>query len=305
MSHSLANDHIPSAQDMGPDAGLIAGVPAGANNWLDLALESFERDGYCLFRNAVDPALCDEVVADYNRFLTDNADVAADHVDQLGRHLRLVNFHLASDAAMRMGATTRPLAFLDAAFAARAGIYSSLFFEYSTEQIVHRDSPFFETIPRNLYAGMWFALEDIDPRSGPLFVHAGGQLIDCEPDAATAEARQRFPDLEGDALVGAALDIYYRNIHDAANARAAPTQLPIRKGDAVVWHALAPHGGAPAVDRSLTRRSMVFHCTPEDVQVYQQSVFFLHDGKPLPPRYGYMTSHGRQVARSGGTAFQR
>ena len=205
---------------------------------------------------------------------------------------------------MRMAATTRPLEFLDAVFGGPASVYTSLFFEYSSEQPVHRDSPFFETIPRNLYAGVWFALEDIDPRSGPLFVHPRGHLADCEPDASTAEARQTFPGLEGEDLVRAALEIYYRRIHEASNAIAEPVNLPIRKGDAVVWHALAPHGGSPALDRSLSRRSMVFHCTPEDVQVYQHQVFFLHDGGPLPPRYGYTNRLGRQVALAGTTAFQ-
>ena len=44
--------------------------------------------------------------------------------------------------------------------------------------------------------------------------------------------------------------------------------------------------------------------TPEDVQVYQHQVFFLHDGWPLPPRYGYTNRLGRQVALAGTTAFQ-
>jgi len=66
---------------------------------------------------------------------------------------------------------------------------------------------------------------------------------------------------------------------------------------------MLPHGGANAKDPTLTRKSMVFHCAPTDVQVYQQDVFFTADSQP-PSRYGFREFRGRRYAVAGRPYFQ-
>jgi hypothetical protein len=66
------------------------------------------------------------------------------------------------------------MSLLDFLFARSAGIYTSLLFEYGSQQPIHRDSPFFHTFPINYFFGVWFALEDIHPDSGPLIYVPGG-----------------------------------------------------------------------------------------------------------------------------------
>ncbi len=43
-----------------------------------------------------------------------------------------------------------------------------------------------------------------------------------------------------------------------------------RKGDVFVWHANLVHGGAPIINKALTRKSMVIHYYAADVIKYHE-----------------------------------
>jgi len=43
----------------------------------------------------------------------------------------------------------------------------------------------------------------------------------------------------------------------------------VRKGDLLVWHTNLFHGGEPHTDKSLTRKSMVFHYFNKNAVCYQ------------------------------------
>lgn len=217
-----------------------------------------------------------------------------------------MNLHLSSENCRAIGLHPTIMRVLDYLFAARACIYTSLYFEYGTQQPIHRDLPFFETFPRNYFMGVWVALEDIDPAAGPLMYVPRAHRFPCDPHAIYRAEHARDPGRAGAAVVEASLQEYYGRIISGAAAIAAPVTVPLRKGDVAIWHPAMPHGGSPARDPSRTRRSVVFHCSPEAVQVYQQEVFFAHQtGRPPAPRYGFARHGDRKVALAGETAFQR
>ena len=263
------------------------------------------KSGFAVFQGVMSQELCDAATADYRRFLQAQKHYADQYVDRFGRHNRLVNFHRTSEAALKLGASPFLMKFLDLVFGKKAGIYTSLTFEYGTEQPIHRDSPFFHTFPVNYFVGAWIALEDIAPDAGPLMYVPGGHRVTIDQHAIYKSVSENAPGSDRAALIMRALDIYNGDTILASSAIAPPKVALLRKGDLAVWHAMLPHGGAPALDKTKTRRSIVFHCAPEAMQVYQQDVFFTYESAAAPPpRYGFGTFGDRTYSLVGDTAFQ-
>lgn len=262
------------------------------------------NDGFSILRGAVDPSLCDTAVGDFERYVGGAGHSAEQNKDASGRLLRLVNFHLASRAAGDIGTAPVLMKALDFLFGEEAAIYSSLYFEYGTQQPIHRDSPFFETFPRNLFFGAWVALEDISPDAGPLMYVPGGHRFDCDPHKIFDRLSEAGRFTDADELVRESLEQYYGEVIRASAGFGGPVLAHLKKGDAAIWHPQLPHEGSTAGDPMLARRSMVFHCSPASKQVYQHDVFFSHRGEPPPPRYGFSEQNGRKIASSGSPAFQ-
>ena len=226
-----------------------------------------------------DPALCRRVVDDYRRYVDENPAYARANLDALGHEKRLVNFHTWSSNAAEIGTNPRLMQLLDFLFGMEACVYTSLLFKYGTQQPVHRDTPHFATWPRGYFFGVWTALQDIDPDSGPVFYHRGAHRYAVDERRFLEEARARKPDAPEAEQLLLALDLYYGEIIRRSPAE-GPVEIPkLAIGDVVIWHPELPHGGSPANDPELTRWSMVFHCAPVAVQVHQHTDFFGHAGR--------------------------
>jgi phytanoyl-CoA hydroxylase len=286
-----------------PDAeSRIAAAPVAAE--IKSIARSIRDHGVAVIKRAHDPDLCRKVVEDYARYAAANIGYVRENLDPLSREKRLVNFHLWSDAAARIGTGASVMDVLDFVFGEETAVYTSLTFKYGSQQPVHRDTPHFATWPRNLFAGAWTALEDVSPIAGPLFYHPGAHRFQVDPHVFLEEATQRLPDAPLTDRLLLALDLYNGEIIRQAPAIAEPVALTVEAGDTVIWHPELPHGGLPADDPMRTRWSIVFHCAPASVQVHQHDRFFTFSGATPPPeRYSYISSHGRRVAQAGGVAF--
>ncbi len=262
-------------------------------------------EGFTILKGVIEPGLCDAVVGDYQRYLETNKRYADRYIDAKGRHNRLVNFHMSSENAMKIGCHDEVMRVLDYLFGYKAGIYTSLTFEYGTEQPIHRDAPFFHTFPVNYFVGAWCALEDIEPDAGPLMYVPGGHRFPCDQHSIYRRVRAENPGQPDDWVVRHALEAYYGEVIARSGAIGAIKQAVLQKGDVAIWHPQLPHGGAPAVNLQKTRRSVVFHCAPETLQVYQHDVFFQYEDPGFPPpRYAFGSYQGRSYALAGETAFQ-
>ncbi len=263
------------------------------------------NEGFTILKGAIEPGLCDAVVDDYQRYLERNKKYADQYIDAKGRHNRLVNFHMSSENAMKIGCHDEIMRVLDYLFGYKAGIYTSLTFEYGTEQPIHRDAPFFHTFPVNYFVGAWCALEDIEPDAGPLMYVPGGHRFPCDQHAIYRRIRAENPEQPDDWVVRHALEAYYGEVIARSGGIGETKQAVLQKGDVAIWHPQLPHGGAPAINPQKTRRSVVFHCAPETLQVYQHDVFFQYEDPGFPPpRYAFGSYQGRSYALAGETAFQ-
>ena len=266
---------------------------------------SMIKDGFVVLPEVISVDRCEHVVAEFNAFLARLGPDVENHKDAAGRLLRVVNFHLNAEKAAEVATSPTLMRTLDFLFGEEAAVYSSLYFEYGTQQPIHRDSPFFETFPRNFFFGVWVALEDISPDAGPLMYHPGAHRFECDPHSIYDTVVERMGGTATrEELVSEALEQYYGEVIRTTDVLGTPLRAPLRRGDVAICHPQLLHGGSPANDKALTRRSMVFHCTPASKQIYQQDVFFAHRGAEPAPRYGFREFNGRKLALSGETAFQ-
>jgi phytanoyl-CoA hydroxylase len=263
----------------------------------DMLLQKVGRElievGFSVIPGLQDPGLCDQARRDYYDYIREHSDDAAKHRDEVGRQYRLTNFHVASEAAMKIAKNPEIMRVLDFLVDREAAVHTSLTFQYSTMQALHRDSPYFHTFPESLFFGVWTALEDIDADSGPLSYVPGSHRIKIDQWALYNEAlaKARKPD----AARLAALQSYQSKIITMANRFAPRAYSVLRKGDVAIWHPQLIHGGSPAKRPELTRHSMVVHCCPADTHVYIDDAFFQHQ-KDTPPRpyYSFVESMGRK-----------
>ena len=159
--------------------------------------------------------------------------------------------------------------------------------------------------PRSQFVGVWTALEDIDPSSGPLQYVKGAHRYRLAPEDVLAHVRTKHTHLTPEGQIDRALYRYNDQVmlHAADHGELTPAPQ-MKRGDVAIWHAELPHGGSPATDPMRSRWSMVVHCMPEAVQGHEYKTFFTHEGEAPPPdRYAFREAHDRKVAYIGDPTY--
>jgi phytanoyl-CoA hydroxylase len=249
----------------------LAGVPDRARS----SMKSLLEDGIVRIEGSIEPAKIDDLLLRFRAFEKKNSSIFKNYVDQDGHYPRIINIHAVfPDFAELFTRNPKALELLDAIFGEESAIYTSLFFARGTAQDIHRDTPYFATKPEYAYFGVWVALEDTDEYNGPLMVIKGGHLVD-ELDL-DAIASKYFPDpVNIDPNSPHLWMEYQAGVQAACAAKGLVVEkVMAKKGDTIIWHPQAPHGGSPILDMKRTRLSMVMHVTPVGVPVYKQDVFF-------------------------------
>ena len=268
--------------------------PAAIKPYVDNILQS----GIAVIPASLPMELCDRVREGFVNFTRKNAGIFDQNRDRDGHYPRIVNLHTAYTALFDLfHLNGKALALQDFLFGRETALYTSLYYERGSAQDIHRDTPYFATKPEYQYFGMWVALEDTDECNGPLIIVRRGHLIP-EFDRETI-ARRFYPDLStidpgSDELFNA----YQAEVNRKCEELGLVTEkLCVRKGDTVIWHAQAPHGGAAIRDLKRTRHSIVMHTTPLGVPVYHQDVFF-NPSKPVSDQapWRYVEVNSRKYA---------
>ena len=130
----------------------------------------------------------------------------------------------------------------------------SLYFQFGSEQILHRDPVVVPTgAPLRLLAA-WIALEDIHPDSGALVYVPGSHRLPYYEFALGV--------YEFDGRTMGAAEAEAATAFDDEQARRhglEPELFTPRRGQALIWHASLRHGGSPVRDPTRTRKSFVVH----------------------------------------------
>lgn len=268
-------------------------------------IEELLRDGVTVVRGALTPELCDRTVAAFRSAEQRYPAIFDPQRNPQGHYPRIVNIHsLFPEFIQAFTKNSRVQKICDFLFEKEAVVYSSLYYESGSQQDIHRDTPYFWTEPGWRYLGVWTAFEDTDHTNGALMVIRGGHLLP-EPDRRAIRDRF-FPQGQGFDPMSMDTWLAYQEAVQEACARAGlSTELvPVRKGDAIIWHPSLPHGGAPITDPRRTRHSLVMHVVPIGTPVRGQEVFFDPDLK-IPPKaqWSYDERDGRKYISFDALSF--
>lgn len=130
--------------------------------------------------------------------------------------------------------------------------FQSLYFQWGSEQALHRDPMFVGADPPSHLVAAWIALEDITEDSGPLVYVPGSHRV---PWFAFADDDIRALDADKGGRMRWAAE-RQRALDEAG---LTPRTFTCRQGDVFIWHAGLFHGGAKVTTPGRTRKSFVVH----------------------------------------------
>jgi len=142
-------------------------------------------------------------------------------------------------------------------------LFQTINFITGSEQRPHSDSIHMTTYPLGFLIAGWLALEDATKDNGPLCYYPASHKLPYFLNADFNKAKtalhlgkKKYPDYENE--IDRLIQQY----------QLPKVELYAKKGDLFIWHANLLHGGAPIIDRKLTRKSMVMHYFAKDVIKY-------------------------------------
>lgn len=183
---------------------------------------------------------------------------------------RIADLHSEGGAALDLFLHPVLGGLVDLVFGEPGVAIQSLYFEWGSQQALHRDPVHVLTQPPSHLLAAWIALEDIGPDCGPLVYVPGSHRLpyyQYEPGHFTFKHG-----VYGDAEVRAS-EAWDRELCARHGLHAVPFTGP--RGKAFLWHHSLLHGGSLPVDPALTRKSFVIHYSTRETQkvvlnTYQQ-----------------------------------
>lgn len=167
---------------------------------------------------------------------------------------RIHELHSASEAALYLYLHPLLHRYASLVLGETAVATQSLYFEYGSQQALHRDSTVVPTPQFGRLVAAWIALEDISPESGPLAYVPGSQRFPFY-DFGTGHYTYD-PTRHTAADVSAAMDFYTAEL---VRSKLPTRHFLARRGDVLIWHSALMHGGASPLNEEQTRKSLVVH----------------------------------------------
>jgi hypothetical protein len=164
---------------------------------------------------------------------------------------RIPDLHGHSARALRLYLDKTLFYWTELIFGQPAIAIQSLYFEYGSEQGLHRDPMFVPATPPSHLLAAWIALEDIAADSGPLsYVPGSHRLPWIEfQDSEVRMGPTATPEQEA----------AWREFRDGIAREQTVETFTCKQGDVFIWHAGLMHGGAPVQTHGRTRKSFVIH----------------------------------------------
>lgn len=222
------------------------------------SLSTFSENGFALVRNFLSSEQADKVNEEIDRLLEEGK------VKFRYRNKIMFAFH-KSKIIQHIGLDQKLLDLLKVFLGGKVHLFSSINFLMGSQQKAHSDSIHMTTYPLGGLLGVWIALEDISSENGPLSYYPGSHKL---PYYLNSEY-----DNEGNwALIGKKLYHEYEEMlaTKLSGKNMEKKIFKAKKGDMLIWHANLIHGGEPHLDKSKTRKSMVFHYFKDGVVCYHE-----------------------------------
>lgn len=211
------------------------------------SLELFNQQGYSIIKHFLSETEVDEINSEIDQL------ISSGHVVKGYQGKIMFAIH-KSDILRRLGENKDIIDLLCSITKREMKLFQSINFLYGSEQKTHSDSIHMTTYPLGGLLGVWFALEDIDESNGPLHYYPGSHALPYYLNADYNNEGNRF-------LLGPKDYKEYEAMIDKKiiENKIEKKIFKAQKGDVLIWHANLMHGGEPHIDKSRTRKSMVFH----------------------------------------------
>jgi ectoine hydroxylase-related dioxygenase (phytanoyl-CoA dioxygenase family) len=253
-----------------PDAKQRIAARAGARELSaeeEASLGKFAEDGYFILPieiSAADAAAIDRDVDALWETRPENVAFAYDSpprrfseaipAEHRKPRYRIHELHSASETALRLYLDPKIHRYASLILGETAVATQSLYFEYGSQQALHRDSVVVPTPQFGRLVAAWIALEDIAPESGPLMYVPGSQRL---PFYEFAPGQHIYnPSAHTAADVETAMAFYAAGLE---RSRLPVEQFAARRGEVLIWHSALTHGGAQPAEPERTRKSLVVH----------------------------------------------
>jgi hypothetical protein len=224
-------------------------------------VQAFADRGYVVFD--LERADFEDLAEEIDATLEDEYDAGGNRVQDAWTFVPAVR-KLATDETV--------LATLQALYRRRPVPFQTLNFRRGTQQATHSDLLHFNSLPPRYMAGVWIALEDVRPESGPLHYYPAShklpvfELHNLDLAGSTYSNRDEQ------------YDVYNRFIGELLDESGLEKEtVSLRRGQALIWAANLLHGGDPIADPASTRKSQVTHCYFENSRYYSP----LYSNPPL------------------------
>jgi phytanoyl-CoA hydroxylase len=230
-------------------------------------LRHFANEGYLTFSIGLDERFAAAFDAELDRLWDERpidlavAPKSGDRVsfrDIEGVHrdvgYRVADLHSHARTALDLYLHPEVFRMVEMIFDQKAVAFQSLFFQFGSEQGLHRDPMFVVTDPPSHLIASWIALEDITPESGPLlYVPRSHRMpwFEFEHDTVALGKKSGARDKRVDWALNRKQLIEEMNLE--------VTEFTAKRGDVFLWHSGLLHGGAPVKNQSSTRKSFVVH----------------------------------------------
>ena len=167
---------------------------------------------------------------------------------------RIHDMHSYSRAALALYLSPSVFRIMELIYNEPPVAIQTLYFEYGSQQVLHRDPVVVPTAPASHLLAAWIALEDIQVGSGELQFVPGSHRL---PYYEVEPGQYRFdPTRMGAAEVEKAME-WDRQQCQKAGLEAK--HFRAKKGEILIWHHSLLHGGSPCEEEFLTRESFVVH----------------------------------------------
>ncbi len=208
----------------------------------------------------------------YHSLLTPFSQAVGEHRQP---SCRIADLHSSSEAALSLYLHRQIFDLIDEIFGEPSVATQSLYFEWGSQQGLHRDPVYVQMTPPSHLAAAWIALEDIGPDCGPLIYVPRSHRLPYylyEPDRYTFDHS-----VDSQEALEAAQEWDQQHYIDAG---LEPEPLTCKRGDVLIWHHSLLHGGSYPTDPVLTRKSFVVHFTSLASMAMVRNSYLSPTGEP-------------------------
>lgn len=170
-----------------------------------------------------------------------------------------------SEIIRNLGNDENLLEFLSIIMDGQAKLFQSINFINGSQQKTHSDSIHMTTYPLGGLLGVWIALEDVDENNGALHYIPRSQNLPYFLNSDYDNEGNYFK--IGKKSYSAYEDFLEKKVNDLGLKKEI---FRAKKGDLLIWHANILHGGEPHLDKTRTRKSLVYHYFDENSVCYHE-----------------------------------